>query len=281
MANPERPAPESRARPASTLWGKVDAWLRETGRTILFVAVVVVGVRTVVFEPFNIPSGSMLPTLLVGDFLVVSKFSYGYSEHSITGARWLMRQVAPGREHLFQGRILGRVPTRGDVAVFKLPSDPSIDYIKRIVGLPGDRIQVKGGILHINGEAVRRDPDGRFDESGRGFGAVQRYVETLPGGRRHHILEMSDNGWLDNTPEITVPQGHVFGMGDNRDNSQDSRVFGPIPLDNLVGRAEFLFFSVTEDAQLLRPWTWYNIRFGRLLDAIDSDVPAAPRGAAR
>ena len=128
---------------------------------------------------------------------------------------------------------------------------------------------------------MRRDPDGRFDESGRGLGAVQRYVETLPGGRRHHILELSDTGWLDNTPEITVPEGHVFGMGDNRDNSQDSRVFGPIPLDNLVGRAEFLFFSVTEDASLLRPWTWYNIRLGRLLDAIDSDVPAGPPAAGR
>lgn len=231
-------------------------------KTILYAGLIAIGIRTVLFEPFNIPSGSMIPTLLVGDYLFVSKYSYGYSRHSL-----------PLSPPLFSGRIFGRLPERGDVAVFKLPRDGTTDYIKRIIGLPGDRIQVIHGILHINGKPVQRAPRGTFVAEGDGP-RVQalRYVETLPNGRRHDILEESDNGPLDNTPEFTVPAGFVFGMGDNRDNSLDSRVMnavGFIPLENLVGRAEFLFFSVDQDGSIWQPWTWpTSIRWSRLLKVV-------------
>jgi signal peptidase I len=239
----------------------------ELVKTIVYAVLIALGIRTVVAEPFNIPSGSMIPTLLVGDFLFVSKFSYGYSRHSL-----------PFSLPLWEGRIFGRLPDRGDVVVFKLPSDNRTDYIKRVVGLPGDRVQVQGGVLQINGAAVRRQAAGSVVDSD--FGGrleVRRYVETLPEGRRHAIAERSDTDFNDNTREFLVPPGHVFVMGDNRDNSSDSRVMGPggvgfVPVVNLVGRAEFLFFSIDETARLLQPWTWpFAIRWGRLLDAIDSD----------
>jgi signal peptidase I len=157
-------------RKSSGGWG-------ESLKTILYAALIAVGIRTVAFEPFNIPSGSMIPTLLVGDYLFVSKFSYGYSRHSL-----------PFSPNLFEGRIFGRMPNRGDVAVFKLPRDNATDYIKRIVGLPGDRIQVRGGVLHINGAAVRRESLGPFVVEGDGPRiTVRRYRETLPGGRVHDI----------------------------------------------------------------------------------------------
>jgi signal peptidase I len=236
--------------------------LLENIKTILYAGLIAIGIRTVLFEPFNIPSGSMIPTLLVGDYLFVSKYSYGYSKHSL-----------PLSPPIFSGRIFGRLPDRGDVAVFKLPRDGSTDYIKRIVGLPGDRIQVIRGVLHINGQPVKREPRGTFVAEGDGP-RVQalRYTETLPNGRRHSILEESDNGPLDNTPEFLVPAGHVFAMGDNRDNSLDSRVMnavGFVPLENLVGRAEFLFFSVDQDGSIWQPWTWPgSIRWSRLLTVV-------------
>lgn len=246
--------------------------LLELFKTIVYAVLIAVGIRTVVAEPFNIPSGSMIPTLLVGDFLFVSKFSYGYSRHSL-----------PFSPPLFEGRIFARMPERGDVAVFKVrvrrdsgPGFTDVDYIKRIVGLPGDRIQVIRGILHINGAAVRRQAAGTvLDPEARGRLELRRYIETLPSGRRHFIAETTDDGFLDNTPEYLVPDGHVFMMGDNRDNSQDSRVMsvvGFVPIVNLVGRAEFLFFSVDETARLFAPWTWpFGIRWSRLFDAIDSE----------
>jgi signal peptidase I len=239
----------------------------ELVKTIVYAVLIALGIRTVVAEPFNIPSGSMIPTLLVGDFLFVSKFSYGYSKHSL-----------PLSLPLWEGRIFARLPERGDVVVFKLPADNRTDYIKRVVGLPGDRIQVVGGILTINGVAVRRQPSGTVVDSDWGARMeVRRYIETLPEGRRHFIAERSDTDFNDNTREFLVPANHVFVMGDNRDNSSDSRVMGPggvgfVPLVNLVGRAEFLFFSIDETARLFAPWTWpFAIRWGRLLDAIDSD----------
>jgi signal peptidase I len=240
------------ARKSSGGWG-------ESLKTIIYAALIAVGIRTVAFEPFNIPSGSMIPTLLVGDYLFVSKFSYGYSRHSM-----------PFSPNLFEGRIFGRMPERGDVAVFKLPRDNVTDYIKRIVGLPGDRIQVRGGILHVNGQAVRRESLGPFTVEGDGPRiTVRRYRETLPGGRAHEILEMQDDGGFDNTPEFLVPAGHVFVMGDNRDNSLDSRAMGAVgfvPLENLLGRAEIIFFSVDETAVWWQPWTWpFAIRWDRLL----------------
>jgi signal peptidase I len=276
MADPNPPP-----LPTQTAAAKPAEGWRESVKSIVFILLVVLGVRSFVFEPFNIPSGSMLPTLLVGDFVVVSKFSYGFSQYSLAGHSWIARGLGTVGVSLPSGRIFASVPERGDVVVFKLPTDNATDYIKRVVGLPGDRIQVTGGILHINGTAVRRDADGTFiEEPGRP--PTQRYVETLPNGRRHHILEQSDSGWLDNTPEYLVPAGHVFAMGDNRDNSADSRVLnsvGYIPLDNLVGRARFLFLSVDDSARLLAPWTWPGaVRFERLLDAIDSDVPPRPAG---
>lgn len=239
------------ARKSSGGWG-------ESLKTILYAALIAVAIRTVAFEPFNIPSGSMIPTLLVGDYLFVSKFSYGYSRHSM-----------PFSPNLFEGRIFGRMPDRGDVAVFKLPRDNATDYIKRIVGLPGDRVQVRNGILHLNGAAVRRDSLGPFTVEGDGPRiTVRRYRETLPGGRIHEILEMQDDGGFDNTPEFVVPAGHVFVMGDNRDNSLDSRAMGMVgfvPLENLLGRAEIIFFSVDETAVWWQPWTWpFAIRWDRL-----------------
>lgn len=241
-------------------------WL-ESVKTILYAALIAIGIRTVAFEPFNIPSGSMIPTLLVGDYLFVSKFSYGYSRHSM-----------PFSPNLFEGRIFGSLPRRGDVAVFKLPRDGTTDYIKRIIGLPGDRIQVRGGILHVNGQAVRRESLGPYTVEGDGPRmTVRRYLETLPGsegqpGVSHQILELTDDGPFDNTPEFRVPEGHVFAMGDNRDNSLDSRAMnavGFIPIENLVGRAEFIFFSVDGSASWWEVWAWpFAIRWSRIFSAV-------------
>jgi signal peptidase I len=241
-------------------------WL-ESVKTILYAALIAIGIRTVAFEPFNIPSGSMIPTLLVGDYLFVSKFSYGYSRHSM-----------PFSPDLFSGRIFGALPRRGDVAVFKLPRDGATDYIKRIIGLPGDRIQVRAGILHINGQAVRRESLGPYTVEGDGPRiTVRRYLETLPGvdgqpGVSHQILESTDDGPFDNTVEFRVPEGHVFAMGDNRDNSLDSRAMnavGFIPIENLVGRAEFIFFSVDGSASWWEVWGWpFAIRWSRLFSAV-------------
>lgn len=233
----------------------------ETVRTIVYALLIAVVVRTFAYEPFNIPSGSMIPTLLVGDYVFVSKLSYGYSRYSL-----------PFAPIPFEGRIFADSPERGDVAVFRNPSQPDIDYIKRIVGLPGDTIQVRNGILHINGEAVtRRRIDDYELPSGR---KVRQYVETLPNGVEHRILESrGDTGPYDDTRSYTVPEGHFFAMGDNRDSSQDSRFLGHvgyIPRDLLIGRAEVLFFSVGESASLWKPWTWpLGIRYSRLFDAVE------------
>lgn len=240
---------------------KSGGWL-ESVKTILYAGLIAIGIRTVAFEPFNIPSGSMIPTLLVGDYLFVSKYSYGYSRYSI-----------PFGPNLFSGRIFERLPHRGDVAVFKLPRDTSQDYIKRIVGLPGDRIQVRGGILQINGVPVKRELVGESNLD-RCYREPPRYYrETLPDGVTHGILECSDQGSADNTQEYRVPPGHVFGMGDNRDNSQDSRFLdavGFIPVENLVGRAEFIFFSFDgNQASLWKPWTWpMAIRWSRIFSGV-------------
>ncbi len=235
----------------------------ELVRTVIIAAAIALGIRTFAYEPFNIPSGSMIPTLLVGDYLFVSKLSYGYSRHSL-----------PLSLPLIPGRVLFDEPERGDVVVFKLPSDDSTDYIKRIVGLPGDTIQVKGGVLHINEKPVnrRKVQDFMVDVAVGRTAPVTQYVETLPNGRQHRIIEMSDTFSADNTPIYRVPPGHYFAMGDNRDNSRDSRFpeVGPIPAENLVGRAEILFFSTDGSAAVWEIWKWpFAIRFSRLLDGIE------------
>jgi signal peptidase I len=256
---------------------KQNVWI-ENIKTIVYAGLIAVVVRTVAFEPFNIPSGSMIPTLLVGDYLFVSKYSYGYSRYSL-----------PFSPPLFSGRILGSLPRRGDVAVFKYPRDNSTDYIKRIVGLPGDRIQVKQGQLWINGEMCPRVPVGTYEANDGGIRmALAEYQETLPGSNgmppvKHHILKATDgiensrrpgfdpNREFDpnNTPEYVVPPNHVFAMGDNRDNSADSRFMngvGFVPVENLVGRAEILFFSVDAEYPLWQVWEWpFEIRWNRLL----------------
>jgi signal peptidase I len=234
----------------------------DTAKTIVYAVLIALVVRTVAYEPFNIPSGSMIPTLLVGDYLFVSKFSYGYSRYSL-----------PFGLPLFSGRIFFHSPERGDVAVFKLPTDNSTDYIKRLVGLPGDRIQVKNGILYINDQPCpRQRVDDYIYEEGGSVMPLARYIETLPNGRTHPIIKLGDNGPLDNTQVYHVPPGEYFAMGDNRDNSQDSRVLsavGYVPAENLVGRAEFIFFSTDGSARLWEFWKWpFAIRYNRLLHGV-------------
>jgi signal peptidase I len=247
----------------SALVKRKPSGLLDNVKTIVYAGLIAIGIRTVAFEPFNIPSGSMIPTLLVGDYLFVSKYSYGYSRFSL-----------PLSPPLFSGRIFGSLPARGDVAVFKLPRDNSTDYIKRIVGLPGDRIQMKGGQLFINGEQVAREAIGDYIAEGDGPRMqLKEYLETLPGGKKHDILKASDDGPLDNTQEYHVPEGYVFAMGDNRDNSLDSRVLnavGFVPVENLVGRAEFIFFSIDASAPWWEVWEWpFEIRWSRLLSGIN------------
>ncbi len=202
----------------------------------------------------------MEPTLLIGDYLFVSKYSYGYSKHSL-----------PFSLPLLPERIFFTEPKRGDVAVFKLPKDNKTDYIKRIIGLPGDKIQVKGGRLFINGKSVERKKIANFIQESTNR-QINRYIETLPNGVEHEILEISDQDRLDNTDVYTVPPGHYFAMGDNRDNSQDSRVLsqvGFIPRENLVGRAEVLFFSTNGSAALWEVWKWpIAMRFQRFFRII-------------
>lgn len=238
---------------------KKSSGLWETFTTMVYAVLIAVVVRTAAYEPFNIPSGSMIPTLLVGDYLFVSKFSYGYSRYSL-----------PFSLPLIPGRIFFSEVERGDVAVFKLPTDNKTDYIKRIVGLPGDKIQVVNGILHINGQAVKRERVDDFivrDDFGN-TRRIPRFIETLPNGRSHAILETNgDHGPSDNTRVFTVPEGRYFAMGDNRDNSQDSRFIGFVPVENLVGRAEFLFFSV--DGDVWKFWKWArSVRFDRMFEGI-------------
>ena len=204
----------------------------------LVMVLIALAFRAALFQPFSIPSASMMPTLQVGDTMFVSKYAYGYSRFSL-----------PFRPSSITGRILTRAAQRGDVVVFALPNDDRIDYVKRIVGLPGERVQMIAGLLHINGTPVPRESLGEVVlDSG---GTAKRFRETLPNGVTHETLEISDTGFLDNTMEFLVPDGHYFMLGDNRDNSSDSRVsqVGFVPQENLIGRAGMIFFSKSEDGE--------------------------------
>jgi len=219
-------------------------------------------IRTFLFQPFSIPSGSMRPTLLEGDYLFVTKWAYGYSRYSL-----------PFSPPLFSGRIWGGEPEPGDIVVFKYPPDPSLDYIKRVIGLPGDHIQMREGQLYINGTAVPREKIGQIDnvditELAR---PVDIYRETLPNGVSYETLDLSPNSVGDNTREFVVPEGHYFMMGDNRDNSTDSRFsVGYVPAENLVGRANIIFFSIAGGASPLEIWRWPSeIRLSRMFSWVD------------
>jgi len=260
VESPKKPA-EKPEKSAVARQAESGGW-GETLRTIVYAILIAIGIRTVAYEPFNIPSGSMLPTLLIGDYLFVSKFSYGYSRYSL-----------PFGMPIIPGRILFDEPERGDVVVFKLPTDNATDYIKRIVGLPGDTIQLVESVLHINGKPVERRKVEDFinEESPGQFSRSTRYIETLPNGREHYILEEWENTAYDTTGVYKVPQGHYFAMGDNRDHSRDSRFLdqvGYVPKNNLVGRAEFLFFSI--DGRPWQFWTWGDsLRSERIFTSIE------------
>ncbi|MFZ2099548.1 MAG: signal peptidase I [Oricola sp.] len=226
---------------------KKHSSLSETVSVIVQALILALIIRTLLFQPFSIPSGSMRPTLLEGDYLFVSKFAYGYSYASL-----------PFAPQVFSGRIWSGAPERGDVAVFKHPVS-GVDYIKRVIGLPGDRIQMKDGTLNINGEPVKREFAGKIDNPDvtEQFGPVDVYRETLPNGIAYDTLDLSPNTAADNTREFVVPEGNYFMMGDNRDNSNDSRFgVGYVPVENFVGRANIVFFSIAGGASPLEIWRW-------------------------
>ncbi|MEL6288742.1 MAG: signal peptidase I [Pseudomonadota bacterium] len=238
----------------------------ETARIVVHALILAVIVRFLFFQPFNIPSGSMKPTLLVGDYLFVSKYSYGYSKYSI-----------PFSPDLFSGRILEGKPEAGDVAVFRLPTNTNIDYIKRVIGVPGDRVQMRDGVLYLNDQRIEKEPLDDFVDDDRrdGFGnapKLRRYRETLPNGVSYTVLDTRRSS-ADNTIEFLVPEGHYFMMGDNRDNSADSRSqrdVGFVPLENFIGRAEVLFFSADRDFRIYAPWTWpSSVRFSRFFNSVE------------
>jgi signal peptidase I len=209
---------------------------------LLLAAAVLLGFRSLLYQPFNIPSGAMKPTLLIGDYIVVAKYPYGYSRYSL-----------PGSPALFAGRIFPGQPRYGDVVVFRLPRDPSTNYVKRVVGLPGDRVQMIHGLLHINGTPVKRERIEDSVETDASGGATRgkQWRETLPNGVTHTTLDLMDEGFYDNTALFTVPPGHYFMLGDNRDNSLDSRALaqvGYVPFENLVGRVDRIVFSLDQEA---------------------------------
>ena len=270
--------------------------MREWFDTLFYGILIAIGFRSLFFEPFNIPSGSMIPTLHIGDHIFITKWSYGYSRYSFPFGSW----------HLWNGRIFKSMPKLGDVIVFRNPKNESLDYVKRLVGLPGDTIQMREGRLYINGEMVeRKDPrpyvvavlprslrsvgyyhenmtikgnkvlvDGapadfnytieyRADHVCRttpglcGVFPATEYTEVLPNGVEHSIIEYTDNGPLDNTMEYLVPENHLFFMGDNRDNSNDSRAdVGFVPVDNVIGHVWFVWYSHNYASPMVAFWNW-------------------------
>lgn len=272
MTDPETATPSSdTARVVHAVRGEaMRASLAEGLKTIVGAVLIALFLRSFGYEPFNIPSESMLPRLLVGDYLFVAKWPYGYSRYSF-----------PLGPPIFDGRIGGAEPARGDIVVFKDPRDNRTDFIKRTIGLPGDIIQMRGGTLSINGQDVPKRRVADFEAplaanmtclQGMIFTAADgsrtcrymRFEETLPDGRKYFVLDTTLNSRGDDTAPFVVPEGHYFMMGDNRDNSADSRFsyledgISFVPAENLVGRAEFMFFSTDGSASWLLPWTWFS-----------------------
>ena len=254
----------------------------DTIKVIVQALLIAFAVRMFLYQPFNIPSASMYPTLKVGDYLFVSKLSYGYSKYSFNfGLNLFGTELFKFGPIPVEGRfVLSAEPKRGDVAVFKLPRDNETDYIKRVIGLPGDHIQMREGVLYINGVAVPKQRIADFvDEKGEGAGRpVPQYVETLPNGVSYNVLDQTPNGAADNTDEYVVPPNHYFMMGDNRDNSLDSRFaqnapgggVGFVPYENFVGRADIIFFSIEPDAAFWQIWKWpTSIRWLRFFNLVN------------
>jgi signal peptidase I len=263
-------AQESKRKSEDGLW--------ETAKVIVQALLIAFFVRTFVYQPFNIPSGSMYPTLMVGDYLFVSKLSYGYSRYSFNfslgfGGREIVKCCPFGFKDRF---FFADTPKRGDVAVFKLPRDNETDYIKRVIGLPGDHIQMRDGVLFINGQAVKKEAASEYvnsdGEAYQGEARIPRYRETLPNGVSYYVLDAEVDGTADNTEEYVVPENHYFMMGDNRDNSQDSRftnAVGYVPIENFVGRADIIFFSISPETHLWEIWKWpFEIRWGRFFHLV-------------
>jgi signal peptidase I len=242
---PAEGAPPSKAKNTTTE-------LVEIGKTIAYALLIALVIRVLLFQPFTIPSASMEPNLYQGDYIIVSKFAYGYSKHSI-----------PFSPPLFGGRAFGRQAHRGDIVVFKLPRDGHTDYIKRVIGLPGDTIQVKAGVIWLNGKPIDRKLTATVTET-EPFGfshPVQRFQETMPGGKTYVTNSYSNDSDVENTGLYVVPAKHYFMMGDNRDNSLDSRFpesvgVGYVPEENLVGKADIILLSWNDKASLFLPWTW-------------------------
>jgi signal peptidase I len=240
---------------------KAKGGIGETISTVLWALGIAFVLRTFIFQPFHIPSGSMVPGLVKGDYIITSKFTVGFGKHAATPFPFPVKK----------GRLFERELKRGDVIVFR-PEGDTKNFIKRVVGLPGDQIQVKQGLLYLNGEKLPVERIGTYDYT-NSFGNVEvadLLVETLPSGREQTILDAQKNSpLLDNTELRTVPAGYYFMMGDNRDHSYDSRVSvaqggaGIVPKENIIGRAEIVLLSVNEDFELKKPWTWLNIRGDR------------------
>ena len=224
----------------------------EVGKTVFYALLIALVLRVLLFQPFTIPSASMEPTLLTGDYIIVSKYSYGFSKHSI-----------PLSPPIFKGRILFHAPQRGDIIVFKLPRDNKTDYIKRLIGLPGDHIQVKKGTVFVNNQPIAQMPQGQTTIDLSGFMTKADVVrERMANGKTYLTYSVDPTAPPENTDVFVVPEGEYFFMGDNRDNSLDSR-FAPanegvgfVPAENLEGKAQIILLSWHKGASLFKPWTW-------------------------